>query len=212
MKEYKYILFDWDGCLAMTLDLWMQSYKEVFAEYNVHPTDKEITLKAFGDWNAPLKFGIDNVEEFTKKLKTKVRKNYSSLNLYHGVKETLQQLKTGNKKIALLTTSTHALIYPSLEHHELTDYFDAILTAESVTKHKPDAEIIEKALKELGGTKDEAIIIGDSKSDLGAAQNAGINSILFYPEHNHLFYDLKKLQAFNPTYTVTDFKRILEIL
>lgn len=212
MKQYKYILFDWDGCLAMTLDVWLQSYKEVFAEYNVYPEDKEIALKAFGDWNAPLKFGVSDVDTFAKKMIEKVNERYSTLNLYDGVKETLRTLKEKDKKIALLTTSTSDLVLPALEHHQLKQYFDVILTAESVTKHKPDPEIIDKALQEMNGKKELSIIIGDSKSDLGAAQNADIDSILFYPDHNHLLYELEKLQSFQPTYTVTEFKKVLDIL
>ncbi|MGH7204454.1 MAG: HAD family hydrolase [Candidatus Levyibacteriota bacterium] len=212
MKKYKYLLFDWDGCLAMTLDVWLQAYKEVFSEYNVYPEDREIALKVFGDWNAPLKFGINDVDTFTKKMITKVNERYSTLQLYNGVKDTLQTIKAKDKRLALLTTSTSTLVLPSLEYHKLKEYFDTILTAESVTKHKPDPEIIEKAINELGGSKELSIIIGDSKSDLGAAQNAGIDSALFYPEHNQVFYDLERLKSFNPTYTITKFDKLLEIL
>lgn len=212
MKRYEYILFDWDGCLAMTLDLWLQSYKEVFAEYNFFPEDKEITLKAFGDWNAPKKFGIYDIDSFAQKMITKVNKKYHTLKLYDGVQETLNKLKEADKKLALVTTSKSRMILPSLEHHQLISYFDSILTADSVTKHKPDPEVVEKAVINLGGNKKSSIIVGDSKSDLGAAQNARIDSILFYPEHNYLFYDLDTLKSYNPTYTVERFDQILAIL
>ena len=69
-----------------------------------------------------------------------------------------------------------------------------------------------KALELLQGSKDEAIIIGDSKSDLAAAANAGIDSILFYPKHNEIFYDRKFLESFNPTYTISDYSQIVEIV
>lgn len=212
MKHYSYILFDWDGCLAMSLDVWLKAYKEVFAEYNAFPTDREIALYAFGDWNGPKKFGIDDVEAFAQKMLVKINEKYGSLQLYPEVKATLETLRKKNKKLALVTTSKESLVNQALTHHKLTSVFDVILTAESVTKHKPDPESLEKALQELKADKESSIMIGDSKSDLGAAQNANIDSILFYPKHNHIFYDLDHLTSYKPTYTVTRFEEILTIV
>lgn len=56
MKTYTYILLDWDGCLAKTLDLWLEVYQQTFAEYNIFPEDKAIIQQVFGDWNGPKKF------------------------------------------------------------------------------------------------------------------------------------------------------------
>lgn len=212
MKNYQYILFDWDGCMAKTLAIWMKAYKEVFAEYNQSPEEKEIALKAFGNWDGPVLFGIKDADSFMKKVVKKVNENYPTLELYEGVKTTLQTLKEHDKKIALLTSSVESMVKASLKRQDLTEYFDVVLTAESVTKHKPDPEIVEKALNGMGGNKDAAIIMGDSKSDLGAAQNAGIDSILFYPQENHIFYHLDQLKEYNPTYIVTEFKESLKFL
>jgi pyrophosphatase PpaX len=204
MKKYNYILFDWDGCLAKTLDLWLAAYKATFAEYDIFPEDKAICYEVFGDWDGPRKFGITDIDAFTEKMKQKVGKEYTTVPLADGVKELLNELKKTEKKLALLTTSKKELVYPALQYHELSNFFEVVLTAEDVIHHKPDPEIVEKAIKKLHGTKDQSIIIGDSRSDLGAAKNAGIDSILFYPKHNHLFYDLSVLNQYQPTYTVTE--------
>ena len=212
MKTYEYILFDWDGCLAMTLDIWLKAFKEVFAEYKLYPSDQDITTIAFLNWEGPAKLGITDTELFKERMKQSVGEKSRNVILYEGVVETLKKLKAKKKNIALLTTSLEDLISPSLEKYELRQYFDTILTAESVTMHKPNPQVLELAITRLQGNKESAIMIGDSVSDLGAAKNAGIDSILFYPEHNHLYYSLDTLKSFKPSYVVSEFIHILQIL
>ena len=210
MKQYTYILLDWDGCLAKTLDIVLAAYKKIFAQYAIFPEDKVITQEVFGDWDGPKKLGVTDIKAFTEKFVTEIDKTYPQVDLYDGVPEVLRAFKNMGKKMALLTSSRRSTVEPALRNNNLTDMFDIILAAEDVYKSKPDPEIIFKALKELNGTKDQAIIIGDSKSDLQAATNAGIDSILFFPEHNKSFYDLQELETYKPTYTVHNFKDILE--
>lgn len=78
--------------------------------------------------------------------------------------------------------------------------------------HKPHPEPLEKALRLLGGTKTGAVMIGDSDKDLGAANNTGVDSILFYPSEHKKFYNLARLKQLNPTYVVDDFRQVLEIV
>lgn len=210
MKQYNYILLDWDGCLAKTLDIVLAAYKKIFAEFNIFPPDRVITQEIFGDWNGPRKLGITDVEIFSNKFVLEIDKTYPQVDLYDGVLDVLQTIKDMGKKMALLTSARRSTVEPALRNNNLTNMFDLILASEDVDKHKPDPEIIFKALEELNGTKDQAIIIGDSKSDLQAATNAGIDSILFFPDHNKSFYDLQELETYKPTYVVHNFKDILE--
>lgn len=212
MKKYNYILLDWDGCLAKTLDIHLDSYKKTFAEYGIYPEDRIITQEVFGDWNGPKKLGIDDIDTYTKKYLQKVNETYPTVSLYEEVADTLNTLKNRGKRMALITTSLRSTVQPALEHNNLTNMFDIFLSAEDVKNHKPDPEIINKALAQLNGIKEKAIIIGDSKSDLGAANSARIDSILYFPEHNEMFFDLEILKSFHPTYIVKDFKKVLEII
>ena len=55
-------------------------------------------------------------------------------------------------------------------------------------------------------------MIGDSRKDLEAAKNAEIDSLLFYPKSHSIFYDLKNLKTYNPTYIITRFDQALQYL
>ncbi len=191
MKKYTFILFDWDGCLAQTLQIHLKAYKDTFAEYGIFPSDFEVTKKVFGDWNGPAHLGVKDVKTFTDKYLARVHKSFIDAPLYPHALSMVQTLSQSGKKLALVTTSTVQLIAPAIERVGMDQFFSVVLTAEDVTHHKPDAEIVNKALEKLDGKGEEAVIIGDSKSDLGAAQNVGIDSVLFYPPDHELFYPLE---------------------
>lgn len=212
MKQYNYILFDWDGCITKTLELTLDAYKKIFAEYRVYPDTEIIVKNVLGDWNGPKKLGIEDIDTFTKKLLYKANETYSSAGLYEGVRDTLIKLKRMGKKIALITTSPKSIAWPAIKCNNLAEMFNVYLMSEDVKNHKPDPEIINKAIEKQGGDKDQSIIMGDSKSDLGAAVNAGIDSILFYPKEHEKIYDLDMLKAYNPTYIVGNFEDILKIV
>lgn len=209
MKRYVTFLLDWDGCMAMTLDIWLSAYITTFNEYGLNPDQNTITRHVFGDWQGPAKLGIRNTDEFTRILTQRVNDGYLSVDLYPGVQKTLIELKRRPVKLALLTSTKRVMLEPALVHHRLSGIFDVVLTAEDVTKHKPDPEIIFKALEMLGNNPEKSLMVGDSKSDLGAARNAGIDSMLYYPQHNQTFYDLNELSTYAPTYTIREFPQIL---
>lgn len=212
-KSYNYVLFDWDGCLAKTLDLILDLYRELFVEFGLPRTDQQL-ISIWGDWRGPLQLGIseDDLPKWIEKYKSGLKSGSPKVKLYDGVIEMLQQLKENGKRLALLSSSEKASIEPALDRHDVRKYFEVFLYADDVKHHKPDPEIIEKTLKLLKGTKEKAILIGDSKSDLGAAQSAGIDSLLYYPKHNQKFYARESLIKLNPTYLVDDFRKVFEIV
>ncbi len=210
MKSYKYILFDWDGCLAKTLEVWLDAYKIALAEYGVYPADLEIA-NHFGDWDLPKYFGVKDYVECNAKAVGIAREQLKHVELYPEALELLKSLK-GKKKLALLSSSSKDVLLNGVKHNRLEDYFEVILSGDDVTNHKPHPEVIQKALEQLAGSADEAIMIGDSRKDLGVAKNAGVDSVLVYPREHRIFYDLKALEALKPTYVVNSLVKIKSLL
>lgn len=210
MKKYEYLLFDWDGCLADTLSVWLDVFRSVYASYGVHPTDREIT-RQFGDWEAPKYFGIKDVDGCMKQVEKEVSARLRQIELFDGVKEMLEELAK-TKQLALISTSKHEMLASGLRRNGITHCFKMVIGADDVKNHKPHPESLEKALHGLGGTKDMAIMIGDSRKDLGAAENMGIDSALIHTSAHELFYTLDELRAYNPTHIARDYTELKRIL
>lgn len=208
----KYILLDWDGNLAKTLDIWLHACKQAIETQGIVKTDEEIG-SSFGQFSRHMEeWGVPNIEQAINMADEIAKKELPEVELYPDALFVLSTLKTKGKKLALITTSPHENIEILLLKYDLLDTFDVIVAGDDTKNHKPHPEPLEKALSQLGGTKKEAVMIGDSDKDLGAAENAEVDSILFYPDEHKKFYDLKKLKKHNPTYVVNDFKQVIELV
>ncbi len=47
-----------------------------------------------------------------------------------------------------------------------------------MTKHKPDPQPIDIALKNLESSREQAVMVGDTKQDILCAKNAGVPAVL----------------------------------
>lgn len=213
MKEYQHYLLDWDGCLGQTVEVWFDGYRKTYEEFGLPQTDEELVKFSFGNQYGPRERGIDDLDGFMEALMSRVHKDLKAVDLYPGAREFIAALRDKDKNIVLATSSPRYIIEAALQHNNLAEgTFDVVLTADEVTKHKPDPEMIFKALAALSmdGDLDNTVIVGDTKSDLGAANNAGIDSVLFYPESHNAYYALDDLKKFNPTYIFGSFEGITQ--
>lgn len=211
MKQYQAYLFDWDGTLAQTLEVWLSIERDLYRKYGLSLTDSEIA-RSFGDWSAAEKFGLkgESLMAFNRELPKIAHEAISKTPLYPHVSKVLNGIKDRGAKLALITSSVRETIDVVLAHNELVELFDLVVTADEVSEHKPHPEGILYVLESLGMAKDKAVMIGDSDKDLGAAQNAGVDSILFFPDSHRTFHDEKHLRKHNPTFVIDDLQKILQ--
>lgn len=210
MKK-KYFLFDWDGCLAKTLDLWLEAYRRQFKAHGFPVTDEQI-ISQFGTLGrGPEKLGVADGDEFFAKVQADVARKVPSVLLYPEVLKTLKTLQSQRKRLAIHTSSTKASVTPALKKYRLMDIVEVFLAKEDVTKAKPDPEVILKELDILKGKPYKAVVIGDGDKDVLAGKNAGVTTVLYYPKENRKFYKEEDLRKLKPDYFITDFSELLEI-
>jgi pyrophosphatase PpaX len=213
-KSYRHIFFDWDGCLAKTLNIWFSAIELTLSDHNIHASSTEV-VSMFGDlYNGSIRLGIkpDEFLKFKNTVYARVDENLSGISLYEGAEDILKKLKKDGKTIALISSGSRHVLDQMIKNTDVGKYFDLVISGTDVEKRKPHPEGIEKALAHLGSQKASTIMIGDSEHDLKAAQSAGIDSVLFYPDAHTNFYDLEHLKKSNPTYTIRSFKDLEKIL
>lgn len=211
MKKYQYFLFDWDGNLAQSLDVWLGCLKQGLERRGHRFTDKEIGADFSLFVERMQQKDVRDIDRIVEEATLASEELLPYVDLYPDVVSVLESLQLVGKKLALVTTSKHSRIDVSLAHHNLDRFFDAVICGDDVTNSKPSAEPIEKALSLLGADQLSTIMIGDSDKDILAAANAGIDSVLFHPERHASFYDLDALKQLRPTYVVADLKDITRL-
>lgn len=97
--------------------------------------------------------------------------------LMPGIPETLKTLKKMNLKTAIFTINGEKSTSYILSCFRLERFFDATITRESVSAVKPDPAHLEAALKALNVEPEEAIVVGDSKSDMICAKELNVVAV-----------------------------------
>ncbi len=93
--------------------------------------------------------------------------------LYPGVRDALEYY-AGKKKLAVATSNLYPAAMKMLHDLNIFRYFDLIVTGDDVERAKPDPECVNYILKSLGCSRDAAIMVGDTPTDIVTGKNAGI--------------------------------------
>lgn len=92
---------------------------------------------------------------------------------YHGVVEALQAIKRVGVALACITNKPAAFTEPLLEKSGLMPYFDLVVSGDTLKKKKPEPDQIFYICEKFAIPVNESLLIGDSKTDVEAARNAG---------------------------------------
>ncbi len=182
MKKITTVLFDFDGTLMNTNEVIINSWQHTFKELEGKEVEVKKIIETLGE---TLEFTMEkffpnvDVKEAIKIYRSYHAKNFGDMiSLFPNGKEILEKLKKDGYKLGLVTSRLKGTTYEGLEYYKILEYFDAVVTKEDTTRHKPDPEPIEEALKRLKALPEEAIMIGDTLFDIECAKNAKMQSVL----------------------------------
>ncbi|PKF77827.1 phosphoglycolate phosphatase [Vibrio sp. vnigr-6D03] len=105
--------------------------------------------------------------------------------LYANVRDTLVKLKAAGYTLALVTNKPSKFVPEVLEQHQLSELFSDVLGGDAFPEKKPDPVALNWLLQKHGVKADEMLMVGDSKNDILAAQNAGCHSFALTYGYNH---------------------------
>jgi len=80
-------------------------------------------------------------------------------------------------KMVLASMNNRSVIIHLLKAKDLEKYFDAVLTAESISHSKPDPEIFLKAASNLKASPEKCVVVEDSIFGVKAAKSANMGCI-----------------------------------
>ncbi len=106
--------------------------------------------------------------------------------LIPGAFEGVRALRDAGVSTWLVTNKEESLARAFLERRGLTDAFDGILGAHARpgVRLKPFPDMIEFAMREAGASREETIMVGDSRNDALAARAAGVRALLVETGYN----------------------------
>jgi phosphoglycolate phosphatase len=98
--------------------------------------------------------------------------------LYDGAEDVLNQLGGSGVKMAVCTNKLQEITDIILRDLGVAGHFASVIGAKLGRPRKPDPEVLKLALDEMGLGAADAIMVGDSGADAGAAKGAGVTLVL----------------------------------
>jgi phosphoglycolate phosphatase len=92
---------------------------------------------------------------------------------YDGVVEGLQALRDKGLKLACVTNKPEKFTLPLLQKSGLAEFFEMVVSGDSLPKKKPDPMQLQHICTKLDVHTFEAMLVGDSETDITAAHAAG---------------------------------------
>ena len=176
------LLFDFDGTLMDTNDVIIQSWQHTFKTFRGEEGDLDLILGTFGE---TLEYTMKNLfpevplEESLPVYRGYQRENFlSDIRLVPGIRELLDELQERGCTMGLVTSRLRFTTDQALEAFDLGKYFRHVVTADDVTRAKPDPQCVEMMLEVLDSSPERTIMTGDTIHDIQCAKNAGIESVL----------------------------------
>ncbi|MEG0830152.1 MAG: HAD-IA family hydrolase [Anaerovoracaceae bacterium] len=182
MSRINTILFDFDGTVMDTNQVIINSWQHTYRTLENREEDVNLIVKTFGEpLGTTMKktFPKVPIEESLEIYRSYQRDNFGALiSVFPGMLELISTLKDRGYKLGLVTSRLKKTTMQGMEKYDLAKYFDAVVTADDTTKHKPDPAPVNIALEKLDAKPEESIMLGDSMFDILCARNARVESVL----------------------------------
>lgn len=182
MKQY--ILFDLDGTLTESAPGIINSLKYALERLGVQDYDRAILDKFIGP---PLAVSFEKFFGFKGEKcnnAIKIYREYFSEKglfenaVYSGVEDMLDTLKSASLKLAVATSKPEVYARMILDKFGLSGYFDTICGIPLDNEHMTKAQVIARAINELGAAdKQAALMVGDRDYDVAGAHQNGIECL-----------------------------------
>ncbi len=133
----------------------------------------ERALAATGDVS-----GLDTAVMVDRYLAHYLADPASRTTVFPGVVEVLEQFVAAGMVMGICTNKPGATTRPVLSALKLDRFFIAVVTADDTEHRKPDGRHILATLAAMKADRTQAVFVGDSRTDLAAAHDAGVCAVL----------------------------------
>ena len=105
--------------------------------------------------------------------------------LYPGVREGLDYMKAQGYLLGCVTNKDAQFTIPLLKGLGIYDEFGIVVSGDTLPVKKPDPQPLLHAAAHFGVGAEDSLMLGDSKSDVTAARNAGFQIVCMSYGYNH---------------------------
>ena len=183
MGKYKNILLDLDGTILDSGSGIMKSIQYALDHFSMYHEPEEKLRKFIGpalidSFMNFYGFSKEKAEEAVEYFRDYYpEKGMFDAFIYPGMRECIEKMAGDGKKLVLLTSKPIFFASQILQHFGLSDYFFMEIGPDLSEQSSDKTRLIEKALREGNFLKEDCLMVGDTKYDILAAKDVGIDSV-----------------------------------
>ncbi len=189
------VIFDMDGVLVDSADAHLHSWQKLAEEINATVTAEQFAA-TFGRQNRdiiPLLFG-DVSDHRLRDLGDRKEELYRELvrgcvPAVPGAVELVRGLHEAGMRLAIGSSGPLQNLELILDEMALRECFDVIVSADDVTRGKPDPQVFLLAAKRLSCPPFRCVVVEDAPSGVQAARSAGAFAVAILMHHPARAFD-----------------------
>lgn len=213
--KYRNIIFDFDGTLADTAELTVET---------MHKTNRALNLpdKSDAECKAMIGYRLEEIPsilwpempDLSERYAATFREIYKSakedfkVRTYPGVSDTLTRLKLNGIRMAVASSRSKVSLMDLCHELHIDDYFQMVVGGGDVKNGKPAPDPVNLVLATQGWDKDETLVVGDMSVDIlmGKAVGAATCGVIY---GNGSVAELRDVGA---DYLISDFSELKALL
>lgn len=213
--KYRNIVFDFDGTLADTAELTVET---------MHRTNRALNLpdKSDAECRAMIGYRLEEIPsilwpdmpDLSERYAATFREIYKStkedfkVRTYPGVSDTLTRLKRDGIRMAVASSRSKVSLMELCSELHIVDYFQMVVGGGDVKIGKPAPDPVNLVLATQGWDKDETLVVGDMSVDILMGKAAGAATCgVTYGNGS-----VKELRDAGAVYLISDFSELQALL
>jgi phosphoglycolate phosphatase len=206
VKERELFLFDFDGVLSDSLDLYAEAVRRCLERIGtpiVKNREDYLALFEGNFYESMAKQGVDLVAFAQAAEEILPGIDYGAMRPFDGLLAVLESLKEDHL-LAVISSNGSRTILPMLERFGFQPYFEEVLGSDFLFSKK---EKIDHALAKYGIPPERTFYIGDTTGDIVEARAAGVRTVAV----TWGWHSREKLAAAHPDFLVETPEGLLKI-
>jgi phosphoglycolate phosphatase len=183
VRSFAAISFDLDGTLLDTVPDLAAAARDMAGELGIAPRSEDevrvfvgrgipdLVERCLGERALDAAFLAGSIDVFKRCYR---RRNGECSRPYDGAHDTLEVLRARGFLLACVTNKAADFTEPLLVQMRLRDFFDCVVSGDTVAQKKPHPAPLLHAAQRLGVAPAQVLHVGDSYNDIDCARAAGM--------------------------------------
>lgn len=210
LNRFQAFLFDMDGVITNSMPYHYEAWRRIFEGFGISVSREEI-LKREGEQGLVTletvlsRQGLQlSLEEKRKALEDKEAafRSLARPTLFPGAEAIVRALRERGKRLALVTGTSRQEAETNLPP-SLIGCFDVLVSGDMVSRGKPHPEPYRTALRRLGASAEDGLVIENAPYGIRSAKGAGLRCIAvttslpaeYLQEADKTVHDLEELRS-----------------